>query len=149
MDRKTGLPPSGSTMGNNALRIKNRLFAASTMTNLHPHIPALNTPAPSSFVSHHERANAPHIITLIRQIKVAAVNVSGTKGLVSTGRQRLPEILRHSVALRAGLAPNRAIHHPSPVHTSALRPVKRSCLSWRWDVARRKSARSRSEQVTP
>ncbi len=28
--RKIGLPPSGSTMGNKALRIRNRLFAAST-----------------------------------------------------------------------------------------------------------------------
>ena len=28
--RKIGLPPSGSTIGNSALRIKNRLFAAST-----------------------------------------------------------------------------------------------------------------------
>jgi hypothetical protein len=28
--RKIGLPPSGSTIGNRALRIRNRLFAAST-----------------------------------------------------------------------------------------------------------------------
>lgn len=28
--RKIGLPPSGSTIGNSALRIRNRLFAAST-----------------------------------------------------------------------------------------------------------------------
>src|ERR1700676_5566753 len=32
--RKIGLPPNGSTMGNSALRIKNRLFAASTTTLL-------------------------------------------------------------------------------------------------------------------
>src|SRR2546427_12680375 len=29
--RKMGLPPSGSTIGNSALRIRKRLFAASTM----------------------------------------------------------------------------------------------------------------------
>jgi hypothetical protein len=30
--RKMGLPPSGSTMGNSALRTRNKLFAASAMT---------------------------------------------------------------------------------------------------------------------
>src|SRR6202795_1163111 len=30
--RKIGLPPSGSTMGNSALRIRKRFFAASTTT---------------------------------------------------------------------------------------------------------------------
>ena len=34
MARKIGLPPSGSTIGNSALRIRNRLFAASTRTIL-------------------------------------------------------------------------------------------------------------------
>jgi hypothetical protein len=34
MARKIGLPPSGSTMGNSALRIRKRLFAASTTTLL-------------------------------------------------------------------------------------------------------------------
>jgi len=34
MARKIGLPPSGSTMGNNALRIRKRFFAASTTTLL-------------------------------------------------------------------------------------------------------------------
>ena len=34
MLRKMGLPPSGSTIGNSALRIRNRLFAASTTTLL-------------------------------------------------------------------------------------------------------------------
>src|SRR5258708_28283540 len=32
--RKIGLPPSGSTIGNSALRISSRLFAASSMTFL-------------------------------------------------------------------------------------------------------------------
>jgi hypothetical protein len=34
--RKIGLPPSGSTIGNSALRIRNRLFAASTKMFLQP-----------------------------------------------------------------------------------------------------------------
>jgi hypothetical protein len=34
MARKFGLPPSGSTMGNSALRIRKRFFAASTTTLL-------------------------------------------------------------------------------------------------------------------
>src|ERR1035441_1586669 len=32
--RKMGLPPSGSTMGNSALRTRNKLFAASAMTSI-------------------------------------------------------------------------------------------------------------------
>jgi hypothetical protein len=34
--RKIGLPPRGSTIGNKALRIRNRLFAASTKIFLQP-----------------------------------------------------------------------------------------------------------------
>src|SRR6202035_5249696 len=60
MDKKTGLPPSGSTMGNNALRIKNKLFAASTMTNLQPHSHRY-----SAQVSRAEHAIAAHIITSV------------------------------------------------------------------------------------
>src|ERR1700730_5198045 len=88
MDKKTGLPPSGSTMGNNALRIKNKLFAASTMINLRSH-----SPAPSRFNSRRERRNAAHIITLNRQNRMTALIALGTKGLASARRQRFSEIL--------------------------------------------------------
>src|ERR1700722_11618450 len=93
MDRKIGLPPSGSTMGNNALRIKNKLFAASTMTNLQPSSSAQNSAARSGFISRRDRADAAHIITLIRQNNVSAtVIVIGTRVLVSTPRWEFSEI---------------------------------------------------------
>jgi hypothetical protein len=40
MARKIGLPPSGSTIGNNAVRNRNRLFAASTIIFLHANPPS-------------------------------------------------------------------------------------------------------------
>src|ERR1700675_2371661 len=94
MDRKTGLPPSGSTMGNNALRIKNKLFAASTMTNLQPHSPAPNHAAQDCVMQHgllsrREPANAAHIITLNRQNTLSVVDVVGTMVPASTPQQRL------------------------------------------------------------
>src|ERR1700693_1004467 len=101
MDRKIGLPPSGSTMGNNALRIKNKLFAASSMTNLRPHSSTQNSVACRGFISRRERPDAAHIITLIRQNKVsAAVIVVGTSALVSTLRWKLSEIPRRAADLR-------------------------------------------------
>jgi hypothetical protein len=39
MTRKIGLPPNGSTIGNSALRIRNRLFAASTTAILQVSVP--------------------------------------------------------------------------------------------------------------
>src|ERR1700686_4463717 len=105
MDRKTGLPPSGSTMGNNALRIKNKLFAASTMTNLQPHSPAPNHAAQDCVMQHgllsrREPANAAHIITLNRQNTLSVVDVLGTMVPASTPRWQLPETLTRPTDLQ-------------------------------------------------
>src|ERR1700731_3049295 len=99
MDRKIGLPPSGSTMGNNALRIKNKLFAASTMTNLRPSSSAQNSAARRGFISRRERADADHIITLNRQNTLSGVNAFGTNVLVATRRRRLSGILMRAAGL--------------------------------------------------
>src|ERR1700732_4262348 len=115
MDRKIGLPPSGSTMGNKALSIKNKLFAASTMTNLRSHSRALG-----SFISRCERANAAHIITLNRQNRLTAVNALGTRVLVSTLRQQFSEILTRCADQRAFRARNRASLRPCQRRASAL-----------------------------
>src|ERR1700692_1839935 len=115
MDRKTGLPPSGSTMRNKALRIKNKLFAASTMTNLRS-----QSRAPSSFISRCEHANAAHIITLNRQNRLRAVNAFETKVLVSTLRQQFSEILTRVAGPQVFRALNHASRPPSLRHVSAL-----------------------------
>src|ERR1700688_3778807 len=148
MDRKIGLPPSGSTMGNNALRIKNKLFAASTMTNLRPSSSAQNSAARSGFISRRERADAAHIITLNRQNTLRGVNAFGTKVLIATRQQRLPGIPARAPYQRAVPAPNHASRRPYHQRASALRPVKRSCLSLPTDAARRKSVQTRCEQLT-
>src|ERR1700676_4998150 len=158
MDRKIGLPPSGSTMGNNALRIKNKLFAASTMTNLQPHSPAASNAAPNSaaqncavrhsLVSRRECADAAHIITLIRQNKMRAVDVFAARVLAAKPRWRCSEILQLAADQQGVREPNRGNLRPSLERASELGPAKRSCLSLPSDVARRKSAQTRREQLT-
>src|SRR6195256_1166266 len=118
MDRKIGLPPSGSTMGNKALRIKNKLFTASTMINLRSHA---HSTAPSAFLSRCECANAAHIITLNRQNRLTAANSFETKVLVSIAPQRFSEILTRAADLRAYRALNRASRHLSLRRAVALR----------------------------
>src|ERR1700676_3756391 len=144
MDRKIGLPPSGSTMGNKALRIKNKLFAASTMTNLPSHSPAL-----SSYLSRCERANAAHIITLNRQNRLTAASAIGPRVLVSMLRRQFSEILMRAADPQGVRALNRTSRHLSLRRASALPSVKCSCLSLPWDAARKQSAHFRREQVTP
>src|ERR1700730_6047820 len=144
MDRKIGLPPSGSTMGNKALRIKNKLFTASTTTNLRSHA---HSPAPSAFLSRCECAYAAHIITLNRQNRLTAASTFETKVLVSIARQRFATILTRAADLRACRALNRASRHLSLRRAVALRQVKRSCFSLPLNVARRKPARTRCEQA--
>src|ERR1700688_4093374 len=158
MDRKIGLPPSGSTMGNNALRIKNKLFAASTMTNLQPHSPAPNYAVPHraatnsatqhSGVSRREAANTAHIITLNRQNTLSGVNAFETKVLVATRRRRLSGILTRVAGLRGVLVRSRGSHRPSLLLSSTIRRARRSCLSLPTDAARRKSVQTRCEQLT-
>src|ERR1700731_539930 len=122
MDRKIGLPPSGSTMGNNALRIKNKLFAASTMTNLQPHSPAPNyavphRAAPSSATQHNgvsrsEPANTAHIITLVLKIFAAVVKrIVNEKSVTTPLFSRFPVPAADAVephAWRSNLFPH---HH--------------------------------------
>jgi hypothetical protein len=56
MARKIGLPPSGSTIGNSALRIRNRLFAASSKIFLRFSQEFLRSPDPPLSTASIERS---------------------------------------------------------------------------------------------
>src|ERR1700736_17456 len=88
MDRKTGLPPSGSIMGNNALRIKNKLFTASAMTNLRPSASLQKRATQGRFISPCEGAAVAHIITLVPQLFVIGLKPNEPATLLSRLKRR-------------------------------------------------------------